>query len=91
MNSKALHIHIDRLVVEGLAPNAQRQFVSALETQLAAHLPELAKPAFFRGQSQSIARVNAGEMRAGSTPERAATQITTALNKAITAGGTTRG
>jgi hypothetical protein len=91
MNSKALHIHIDRLVVEGLEPGSQRQFVGALEAQLATHLPQLAEPAFSGGQSHSIPRVNAGEMRAGSTPERAATQITTALRSAITAGGTTRG
>ncbi len=91
MNSKALHIHIDRLVVEGLPAGSQRQFVAALETQLSTHLPQLAEPAFSRGESQSFPRVNAGEMRAGSTPERAAAQITTALRGAITAGGTTRG
>jgi hypothetical protein len=92
MTSRTLHIHIDRLVVEGLAPSAQRQFLSALETQLEAHLPECARPALASGRpSQRIARVSAGEMPAGSTPQRAATQITTALRGAITGKGNTRG
>ncbi len=92
MNSRALHIYIDRLVVEGLAPGAQRQFIRALESQLETQLPQLAGPAFSNSrQSQHIPRVNAGELRAGSTPERAATQITSALRTAIAGKGNTRG
>jgi len=88
---KSLHIHIDRLVVEGLAPAQQRQFVRALEAQLESQLPQIASQAFASGRSsQRIARVMASPMRTATTPERAATQVASALRGAIAGKGNPR-
>jgi hypothetical protein len=88
---KSLHIHIDRLVIDGLPPRQQRQFVRALEAQLESQLPQLASQAFSSGRtSQRIARVNAGPMRMETTPERAATQVASALRGAIAGKGNGR-
>ena len=91
MNSKALHIHIDRLLVEGLTAGQQRRFVRALETQLEAQLPQLAGQAFASGRpSQHIPRLNVAAPGSGSSPERAASQITSALRGAIAGKGNSR-
>ena len=91
MKSRALHIHIDRLVLEGLPPSSQKQFVRALESRLEAQLPDLAEAAFAGGsQSRRISHLNAGEMRASATPAAAASQITTALRSAIAGKGNGR-
>jgi hypothetical protein len=88
---KELHIHIDRLVVDGLPRSQQRQFVRALEAQLETQLPQLASQAFASGRSsQRIARVSAGPMRTGTTPERAAIQVASALRGAISGKGNPR-
>jgi len=91
LTSRRLHLHIDRLVVEGLPAGQQRQFVRALEAQLEAQLPDVASQAFANGnQSQRIPRVQAGPMRAGLTPESAAARVTTALRGAIAGKGNSR-
>lgn len=91
MKSRALHIHIDRLVLDGLPPSSEKQFIGALESQLEAQLRDLAKPAFEGGsRSRRISRLNAGEMRAGATAEAAANQVTSALRSAIAGKGNVR-
>lgn len=88
MNSRELKIHIDRLVVEGLPAQGQRRFVRALENQLAELASGLPVTSIAAGR---IASVDAGQMRAGATPEHAASQVTAALRTAIAGRGNSRG
>jgi hypothetical protein len=85
MNKRTVHIHIGRLVVDGVDGPGQQRFMRALETELA----ELARGAAAAGVFAShegmrqIGRVDAGEMRAGATPERAAGKVAKAVGSAI--------
>lgn len=91
MISKTLHIHIERLIVDGLAGGQQRQFVRALESQLETQLPDLAADAFASGSaSRRIPRVNAGQVRASATPASMASRITAALRQTIAGKGNPR-
>lgn len=87
MNSRALHIYIDRMVVEGLPLMGQRRFVRALETQLT-QMANDGLPNVFTGGARRIPTLDAGRMRAGATPEQAASQVTAALRSAIARKGT---
>jgi len=89
MNSRALHIHIDRMVVEGLPLMGQRRFVRALETQLT-QMANDGLPNVFTGGARHIPAVDAGRLRAGATPEQAASQVTAALRSGLAGKGTNR-
>jgi hypothetical protein len=88
MNSRALHIHINRLSVEGLPACEQRLFMRALEKQLSA-LASGGLPGAFTGGTHHIAVFDAGRVWSGATAEQAARQVTTGLGKAL-AGKETR-
>lgn len=89
MNSRALHIHIDRMVVEGLSALGQQRFVRALETQLTKMASD-GFPNAFTGGARHIAALDAGRLRAGATPEQAAAQVTTALRAGLAGKGSKR-
>lgn len=93
MSKRVVHIHIDRLVVDGIDARGEKRFVRALEAQLAESAREAAAAGAFAGGAlvQQISRVDAGEMRAGATPERAARQISKAIGTAIEGKGRGRG
>jgi hypothetical protein len=86
MNRRTLHLHIDRLVVEGLPAHSEKRFVRALEAQLTKLAIHGLQDAFRRGQARRIASIDAGVMRAGTSPEQAATQITAALRSGLAGG-----
>jgi hypothetical protein len=93
MSKRTVHIHIDRLVVEGIDARGQQRFVRALEAQLAEAARGAATVGAFAGNGlmRRIGRVDAGEMRAGATPERAAAQVASAVGAAIEGRGRGRG
>ena len=93
MSERTVHIHIDRLVVDGIDARGQQRFVRALEVQLAEAVRGADAAGAFRGDGSTrhIGRVDAGEMRAGSTPERAAGQVAKAVGTAIHGKGRGRG
>jgi hypothetical protein len=80
---KSLHLHIDRIVVEGLPESGQRQFLSALET----HLRELAESGianhFMRNTRQRLPSLDAGELRPGASPAQAAAQVAAAIRQTL--------
>ena len=90
MNSRALHIHINRMVVEGLPARAQQGFVRALEKQLGQMACDGLPAAFYGATSRRIATLDAGRLGPGATPEEAAAQVTAALRSGIAGKGTNR-
>lgn len=93
MNKRTVHIHIERLAVDGIDAPGQQRFVRALEAQLAEAARGAAAGGAFAGNglTRRIGRVDAGEMRAGATPERSAAQVATAVGAAIEGRGRGRG
>jgi hypothetical protein len=90
MNSRKVHIHIDRLVVEDLPAHAQQRFVHALENQLTRMVDAQAPRELSASGSRRIASLDAGRMRAGATPEQAAAQVTAALHGKLAGKGINR-
>lgn len=83
-STTALHLHIDRIVVDGLPAGSQRRFVRALEQQIseaAASLPLAAMT------SRRLRTLHAGTLRPGSTPEQAAAQVVRRLMQSLSATG----
>jgi hypothetical protein len=90
MNSRALHIHIQRMVVEGLPAHGQQRFVRALETQLTKMASNGFANAFTGSGARRIATLDAGRLGANATPEQAAGQATAALRNRLAGKGTNR-
>jgi hypothetical protein len=93
MSKRIVHIHIERLVVDGIDARGQQRFVRALEAQLAESARGAVAVGVFAGDGvmRRIGRVDAGEMRAGTTPEHAAGQVAKAVGTAIEGRGRSRG
>ena len=93
MNKRTVHIHIERLAVDGIDVRGQKRFVRALEAQLAESARQASAAGAFAGDGvvRQIGFVDAGEMRAGATPERAAGQVARAIGAAIEGKGRGRG
>jgi hypothetical protein len=93
MSKRTVHIYIESLVVDGIDARGQQRFVRALEVKLAEAAGGAAAAGAFAGSSlvRRIGRVDAGEMRAGATPERAAGQVAKAIGTAIEGGRRGRG
>jgi hypothetical protein len=80
---KSLHLHIDRIVVEGLSKSGQRRFASALEAELHRIAEGGIADAFTRNTRKRIQALNAGKLRAGATPEQAAAQVARSIRESI--------
>jgi hypothetical protein len=85
---KTLHLHIDRIVVEGLPEKSQRQFESDLKQQLREWaLAGIADQ--FRGNTrQRISSLSAGTLRPGATAAQAAARIVGSMGRGISGKGT---
>lgn len=90
MNRRTLHLHIDRLLVEGLPAHGEKRFVRALEAQLTKLASDGASAAFAGSRVRRMAKLDAGQLRAGATPEQAAAQVTSALRTGLAGKGTSR-
>jgi len=91
MKRRTLHLHIDRLVVEGLPARSDKSFARALEAQLAKLASHGLQDAFGRASRRRIASLDAGVMRAGATPEQAAAQVGDALRRGLGASAAGKG
>lgn len=81
---KTLHISIDRLVVEGVAPAQQRQFVEELRRQLSEFAKaNLLGSAGWQSRRQRIGALDAGLLRPGASVGQAARQVVAGLSGAI--------
>jgi hypothetical protein len=87
MSSRTIHLHIDRMVVQGLPPHAQQRFVRAIEKQLAHMVEAQAPQGLAAGGSRRIASLDAGRLPRGASPEQAARQITAALHGQLAGKG----
>jgi hypothetical protein len=89
MNKRTVHIQIDRLVVDGIDARGQQRFLRTLEAQLVESARGAAAAGVFasHGGMRHIGRVDAGEMRAGATPELAAGQVAKAVGSTIRGRG----
>lgn len=89
---KSLHLHIDRIVVEGLPESGQRRFRRALEFELQ-QLAESGVPASIAESSirKRIQAVNAGPLRPGTTPEQAAAQVARSIRQSAFPSEKTQG
>ena len=82
---RQVHLHIDRLVGEGVDARGRERFVAALEQQMTELASGLAAGAV---DGRRIGRVDAGVLRAGATPEQAAGQVGGAVRAALRASPT---
>jgi hypothetical protein len=80
---KSLHLHIDRIVVEGLPEAGHRQFRSALETQLRDLAESGIADRFSANARKRIQSLDAGKLRPGATPAQAAAQVAKAIRQGI--------
>ena len=85
MNSRVLHLHIERIVVEGMAASAQHNFVASLERELTQMASQSLQPVL-SGTNRRIASINAGVMRSGNSAEHAAQQVVQAIQAKISGG-----
>ncbi len=76
---RQVHIHIDRLVVEGMGERDKAAFVRALERRLRAMAMDVAS----ESGSRRMERIDAGVMGAGSNADAAAGQVVRAVGKAL--------
>lgn len=80
---KALHLHIDRIVVEGLSESGQRRFARALEAQLHALAESGIADSFTRTTRKRIQSLEVGQLRPGATPEQAAAQVIRSIRQSV--------
>ncbi|HWE85322.1 MAG TPA: hypothetical protein VG267_10290 [Terracidiphilus sp.] len=73
---KSVHLHIDRITVDGLSAGEQRQFARALETKLRALA---VADGVADGGDRNLGAVNAGVLRRGAGANQAATQVVNAI------------
>lgn len=82
MNARILHLHVDRIVVEGLPEAAQHRFTQALKSGLN-RIAEEGLPAGMSTSRRRISSVNAGPVPPGCSAERAAGQVVRAIRQSI--------
>jgi hypothetical protein len=86
---KSLHLHINRIVVEGLPESGQRRFMRSLEAQLYELAESGIADAFPRNTRKRIQVLNAGQLRSGATPEQAAAQVVRSIRQSVFTNGQT--
>jgi len=84
---KAVHLHIGRIVVEGLPKAQQRQFARVLEERLHAWAASGAASQLSSGAHVEIPALDAGLLRPGATASQAAMQVVNSIACSVGAGG----
>jgi hypothetical protein len=69
-----LNFQIDRITLHGYAPNDQARFVNSLKQSLISLAPTL-QPFSLARVSRKLAVLDAGQLRAGASPEEAARHV----------------
>ncbi|MGB0063869.1 MAG: hypothetical protein WBP85_05430 [Terracidiphilus sp.] len=84
---KAVHLHIDRIAVEGLDEMGQRQFARTLEEHLHAWAASQAASGIAANAHVQIPSLDAGMLRPGATARQAAAQVVNSLARRLGANG----
>lgn len=80
MSSRVLHLHIDRIVVDGLPASAQQRFVRALKSGLT-EMAENGIPPGLSAGKRRISSLDAGQLARGASGEQAAGQVLRAIQQ----------
>jgi len=83
---KAVHLHIGRIVVEGLPKAQQRQFARVLEDRLHAWAASGAASQLSSSEHLEIPALDAGLLRPGATASQAAMQVVNSIARSVGAG-----
>jgi plasmid stabilization system protein ParE len=78
----SVHFNIERVTLHGFSPSQRARFVSSLETSLAA-LAANNTVDWRQAPTTRLARIDAGELRFGTTPEEAARALVARLATAV--------
>jgi len=81
---RSVHLHIDRIVVEGLPETGQRQFSRALEDRLRAWAGSGIADGFASDAWMRIRVLDAGQLRTGATASQAAAQVVRSVARSVT-------
>ncbi|HUB00403.1 MAG TPA: hypothetical protein VMA34_18875 [Terracidiphilus sp.] len=82
---RAVHLHIDRIVVEGLPEARQLQFAGALEKQLRAWAASQAAEGI-ASHGQPIPTLDAGLLKPDATARQAAMQVVNSIARRVGGG-----
>ncbi len=80
---KAVHLHIDRIAVEGLEETEQRKFARTLEEHLEAWAASPAANGMAANGHVKIPALDAGMLKPGATARQAATQVVNSLARRL--------
>ena len=80
---KAVHLHIGRIVVEGLPKAQQRQFARVLEERLHAWAASGAASQLSSSAHTEIPSLDAGLLRPGATASQAAMQVVNSIARSV--------
>jgi hypothetical protein len=84
---KAVHLHIDRIVVDGLPEARQRQFARSLDEQLRQWAASGAASGMTKNRRVKIPALNAGLLKPGATASEAARQVVNSVARRLGASG----
>ena len=84
---KAVHLDIDRIVVDGLPEARQRQFAHSLEEQLRQWAASGAASGMSKNTRVRIPALNAGVLKPGATASEAARQVVNSVARRVGASG----
>jgi len=92
---REVHLHIDRITVEGLSATEQRRFARVLEAQLHAFAEGGGADAIAGGGDRTIRTLNAGKLAPRASASGAAAQVVKTLRQSLPgragSGATVRG
>jgi hypothetical protein len=80
MSARILHLHIDRIVVDGMPASAQQRFMLALRGGLN-EMAENGIPPQISASRRRIGSLDAGCLSSGATAEQAASQVLQAIRQ----------
>lgn len=90
MSKRVLHLHIDRVVVEGLPASRQQEFVRALRSRLSAMADGGVADALTGSAARKITNLNAGTLHPNATADQAANKVVSAIGRSVAGGGEAR-
>ena len=88
---KSIHLHIDRIVVDGLPHSARQQFATALEAGLREWAETDIAGRFPGNLRRRIQSLSAAPLRGDRQPARAAAQIVDSIRQGTAGKGPERG
>ena len=84
---RTVHLHVDRVMVDGLPAAEQRQFARALEARLRAWAASGAASQLADGGRVRISALDAGQLKPGATASQAAAQAAHFITRGASGAG----